>query len=122
MNAAKLALVASVATIMMTAGAAAQTNMNSSTGASGDVSAATHCRDANGQVQLQAAMSGSGAGSGAATTGSATTGDAAGGATTGSATTGSATEPSSSAMNSGSTADGANVGTSAAAGADLPTC
>lgn len=114
MNAAKLALVASVATIMMTAGASAQSNMNSTTGASGKVSAATHCRDANGQVQLKSAMSGQ-SGSGAATTGSGASGSASGAKGSMSGQTG---------MNSGAsgtTSSGTTAGAGAAA-ANLPSC
>ena len=113
MTTAKLALVDSVATLMMTAGASAQSNMNSNAGMSGNVSAATHCRDANGQVQLKSAMSGK-TGSGSATTGSATTGSAAG-----------STGQSGSTMKSGSTANGTKAGTSAATGTtgtNLPSC
>lgn len=114
MNAAKLALVASAATIMMIAGASAQSNMNSNTGMSGNVSAATHCRDANGQVQLKSAMSGK-SGSGSATTGSAASGSASGST---SGKTGSATTP-------GASGSAAGSGTSAATGAtasNLPSC
>lgn len=106
MNAGKLALVASVATLMMTAGASAQSNMNSNTGASGKVSAATHCRDANGQVQLKSAMSGQ-SGSGAATTGSATGGSATGSKGSMSGQTG--------------TSSGSTAGAGATA-ANLPSC
>lgn len=117
MNAAKLALVASAATIMMTAGASAQSNMNSTTGASGKVSAATHCRDANGQVQLKSAMSGQSgqSGSGAATTGSGASGSASGAKGSMSGQTG---------MNSGAsgtTSSGTTAGAGAAA-ANLPSC
>jgi len=108
MNAAKLALVASAATIMMTAGASAQSNMKSNTGMSGNVSAATHCRDTNGQVQLKSAMSGK-SGSGSATTGSAASGSASGA----SGKTGSATTPG---------ASGSGTGTPAATASNLPSC
>ncbi len=113
MNAAKLALVASAATLMMTAGASAQSNMNSNAGMSGNVSAATHCRDTNGQVQLKSAMSGSGS----ATTGSAASGSASGSMGS-SGQTGSATTP-------GASGSAAGTGTSAATGATastLPSC
>lgn len=115
MNAAKLALVASVATLMMTAGASAQSNMNSNTGMSGNVSASTHCRDANGQVQLKSAMSGK-SGSGAATTGSGASGSATGSKGSMSGQTG---------MNSGASGSGTTSGTTAGAGAaasNLPSC
>lgn len=112
MNAAKLALVASAATIMMTAGAAAQSNMNSNTGMSGNVSAATHCRDTNGQVQLKSAMSGK-SGSGSATTGSAASGSAKGSM---SGQTGMNSGASGSTTSSGSTAG------AGAAAANLPSC
>lgn len=116
MNAGKLALVASVATIMMTAGAAAQSNMNSSAGASGDVSAATHCRDANGQVQLKSAMSGQ-SGSGSATTGSAASGSASGSGGSASGQTG-ATTPGA----SGSAAGTGTAATNDTMAANLPSC
>jgi len=118
MNAAKLALVASVATIMMTAGASAQSNMNSNTGMSGDVSAATHCRDANGQVQLKSAMSGQ-TGSGSATTGSAATGSATGSGDRASGQTGSATTPGASGSAAGTGTAATNNSTMAA---NLPSC
>ncbi|WP_137046395.1 hypothetical protein [Pseudolabrys sp. FHR47] len=118
MNAAKLALIASAATLMMTAGASAQSNMNSTTGASGKVSAATHCRDANGQVQLKSAMSGKSgkSGSGAATTGSGASGSASGTKGSMSGQTGMNSAASGSPTGSGSTAG------AGAAAANLPSC
>lgn len=115
MNAAKLALIASAATIMMTAGASAQSTMNSTTGASGKVSAATHCRDTNGQVQLKSAMSGK-SGSGAATTGSGASGSASGAKGSMSGQTG---------MNSGASGSPTGSGSTSGAGAaaaNLPSC
>lgn len=85
-----------------------------SSGPSGSISAATHCKDAQGKVQLKTASSGAGT-SGSAATGSGSSG------TTGAAPSGSATSGMSGST--GGTGSGSMSGSSASSAAvNLPPC
>jgi hypothetical protein len=97
----------------MLAASGQSTTSPSSPGASGSISAATHCKDAQGNVQLKTASSGSGlsgsaAGSGASGT-SSTTGSASG-------------NGASSGMSGGTSGSASGMSGSSAAAANLPAC
>src|SRR5688572_18825268 len=90
MNCFKTTLLASLLLGGSAVTAVGQSSNSSGSADTGNVSAATHCRDSSGNVQLRTAMSGgglgstSGMGSGSSTTGSAGGGSGSAGMTSGS--------------------------------------
>lgn len=81
-------------------------------GAAGEISAATHCKDSSGNIQLKSAMSGSDAAG--STTGS--------GSASGGTTPGSGSGMSGSTSGPGSTGSGMGASGSSAAATNLPAC
>lgn len=115
MKAIKTLLLASAFVAGGALAAAAQTGTSpgsTGAGAGGEISAATHCKDSSGNIQLKSAMSGSDAAG--STTGS--------GSASGGTTPGSGSGMSGSTSGPGSTGSGMGASGSSAAATNLPAC